>query len=129
MATTSSTHTQRGRKSSGPKQTRSSASGSSAQKTASAKKPDSTGASIPVPYVTASWHTTRIPLPEMPGRDNLASTVTAVRSNLPSPEQMLFYGGLTAAAALSVIEWPVAAAIGIGAAVMRRSSGQDADQD
>ncbi|WP_246110274.1 hypothetical protein [Saccharopolyspora dendranthemae] len=84
--------------------------------------------------MTAQLRTTQISLPglpelpELPGRENLTSTVTAVRSALPSRDQLLFYSGLTAAAALSVIEWPVAAAIGIGAAVVRRSANQDHEQ-
>ncbi|MEB3366318.1 hypothetical protein [Saccharopolyspora mangrovi] len=78
--------------------------------------------------MTAQLHTTKIPLPEIPGREGVASTVTAVRGALPSREQMLFYGGLTAAAALSVIEWPVAAAIGIGAAVVQRNASQGDEQ-
>ncbi|TDD87939.1 hypothetical protein E1202_15440 [Saccharopolyspora karakumensis] len=79
---------------------------------------------MPVPYVTAQLHTGHIPLPEIPGRNEVASTVTAVRGALPSRNQLLFYSGLTAAAALSVIEWPVAAAIGIGAAVVQRNAHQ-----
>ncbi|WP_233575915.1 hypothetical protein [Saccharopolyspora rhizosphaerae] len=75
-----------------------------------------------MPYVTAQWHTTQVPLPQIPGRDEVASTVSAVRGALPSREQLLFYSGLTAAAALSVIEWPVAAAIGIGTAVVQRTA-------
>ncbi|RKT88338.1 hypothetical protein SAMN05421805_101222 [Saccharopolyspora antimicrobica] len=73
---------------------------------------------IPVPYVTAELHTAKIPLP---GGENVASAVDTVRHQLPSRDQLLFYGGLTAAAAFSVIEWPVAAAIGIGNALMQRS--------
>ena len=83
------------------------------------------GASIPLPYVTAQLHTTRIALPSVPGTDQVAGTVAAVRDRLPSPEKILFYGGLTAAAALSVIEWPVAAAIGIGPAAVQRGTTQD----
>lgn len=103
-----------------------SATKSSAKTGAASAK--SSGASIPVPYVTAQLHTAKISLPELPGRENLDSTVTAVRGALPSRDQLLFYGGLTAAAALSVIEWPVAAAIGIGTAVVRRSANQDDEQ-
>ncbi|KAA5834501.1 hypothetical protein ABT337_32215 [Saccharopolyspora hirsuta] len=83
-----------------------------------------TGPAIPVPYVTAELHTTKIQLPKVPGLPSgkdLASAVETVRGQLPSRDQMLFYGGLTAAAAFSVIEWPVAAAIGIGNALVQRS--------
>ncbi|MEU6269435.1 hypothetical protein [Saccharopolyspora shandongensis] len=47
--------------------------------------------------------------------------VNSVRENLPSPGQLAYYGGLGALAALSVIEWPVAAAIGIGTVVAQRA--------
>lgn len=80
---------------------------------------------IPVPYVTAELHTARIPLP---GGENVASAVDTVRHQLPSGDQLLFYGGLTAAAAFSIIEWPVAAAIGIGNALVQRSVHKEAGE-
>lgn len=80
-----------------------------------------TGSAITLPYVTAELHTTQVQLPSMPGSKELSSAAEAVRSNLPSRDQMLFYGGLAAAAAFSVIEWPVAAAIGIGGALIQRN--------
>ncbi|WP_235883607.1 hypothetical protein [Saccharopolyspora elongata] len=82
------------------------------------------GTDITLPYVTAELHTTKVHLPGlpgMPGRKELTSAVDTVRGQLPSREQALFYGGLTAAAAFSLIEWPVAAAIGIGNALVQRS--------
>jgi hypothetical protein len=132
MPSTSTGSAQRSRRRPTSKQGRSSAS-STTKTSSTAKTPartestsqqpaTSSGASIPVPYVTAQLHTTHIPLPEIPGRNEVASTVTAVRGALPSRDQLLFYTGLTAAAALSVIEWPVAAAIGIGAAVVQRNA-------
>lgn len=81
---------------------------------------------ISVPYVTAELHTARIPLP---GGKDVASAVDTVRGQLPSRDQLLFYGGLTAAAAFSVIEWPVAAAIGIGNALVQRSVHKEAAKD
>lgn len=134
MASTTTGSAQRGRRQPTSKQGRSSASQSkktsspartsARAESTSQQSSNSSGASIPVPYVTAQLHTTHIPLPEIPGRNEVASTVTAVRGALPSREQLLFYSGLTAAAALSVIEWPVAAAIGIGAAVVQRNAHQ-----
>jgi hypothetical protein len=82
------------------------------------------GPEIPVPYVTAEFHTRKVQLPGIPGmpsRKDLSSAVETVRDQLPSRDQMLFYGGLGAAAAFSLIEWPVAAAIGIGNALIQRS--------
>ncbi|MHA6796664.1 hypothetical protein ACVGVM_24595 [Pseudonocardia bannensis] len=44
----------------------------------------------------------------------------AARSLLPSPVATLYYSGLVVTAALGVIEWPVAAAIGVGTALASR---------
>jgi hypothetical protein len=40
---------------------------------------------------------------------------------LPPPGRLAFYGGLGLAAVVGVLDWPVAAAIGIGAVVARRT--------
>ncbi len=37
-----------------------------------------------------------------------------VRSTLPPPERLVYYGGLGVLAAVGVLEWPVAAAVGAG---------------
>ena len=44
-----------------------------------------------------------------------------VAGYLPPPERLAFYGGLGLAAVIGVIDWPVAAAIGIGAMIARRT--------
>ncbi len=38
----------------------------------------------------------------------------AVRANLPPTERLLYYGGLGLMATVGVLEWPVAAAVGVG---------------
>ncbi len=38
----------------------------------------------------------------------------AVRANLPPTERLLYYGGLGVMATVGVLEWPVAAAVGVG---------------
>ncbi|HEV7829364.1 MAG TPA: hypothetical protein VGP04_11030 [Pseudonocardiaceae bacterium] len=43
-----------------------------------------------------------------------------MRSWLPTPRRAAYYGSLAALAAFSVIDWPVAAAIGIGTEIARR---------
>lgn len=73
---------------------------------------------VELPGVTAEFHR---PDHYVPTRDDLAGAADAVRGYLPSRSMMVYYGGLGALAALSVIEWPVAAAIGVGAAVAQRS--------
>jgi len=47
----------------------------------------------------------------------------AGKVSLPPPEQLAFYGALGALAAVSVIDWPVALAIGVGAAVVAHEAG------
>ena len=41
---------------------------------------------------------------------------------LPSGKSMLFFGGLAVTAAVGAIEWPVAAAIGVGSALASRGA-------
>jgi hypothetical protein len=40
---------------------------------------------------------------------------------LPPPERLAFYGGLGLAATLGAIDWPVAAAVGLGTIIARRT--------
>lgn len=100
---------------------------SETRESTSAQRSRRTGPSIPVPYVTAQLHTRRIELPALPAGEQLNSAVESVRANLPSREQALFYGGLAASAAFSLIEWPVAVAIGVGGALIQRMARQQAD--
>ena len=65
--------------------------------------------SLRIPYIT---------------RDDVTSTARAATSRVPgvaSGKDLVFYGGLTAMAALGALEWPVALAVG-GATWMVRSS-------
>jgi hypothetical protein len=65
---------------------------------------------------------------KLPGAGYVRSAVGTVREylpsqeNLPSREQAVFYGGLGALAIFSVIEWPVAVAIGAGTLVSQRAT-------
>lgn len=74
---------------------------------------------VELPFVTAQFHTPEIHLPT--GKD-LTSAAQTVREQLPSREQGLFYGGLAVSAAFAVIDWPVAMAIGVGHALLSRST-------
>ena len=78
--------------------------------------------------VGGGWRTTRLSLPFMsaefrtpdvhvPGRHEMAAAARVVGSVMPSPTTALYYGGLAVTAALGAIEWPVAAAIGVGTAL------------
>ncbi|MGP4016135.1 hypothetical protein [Saccharopolyspora sp. 5N708] len=83
-----------------------------------AKQQAAASMAIPLPRVTAEMHTYQIPLPN---RANITSAAETVRGQLPSRDQAMFYGGLAAGVAFSLIEWPVALAIGVGNALMRRT--------
>jgi hypothetical protein len=66
--------------------------------------------------------------PHLPGREEIGSAASSVRSMVPSPTSMLFYGGLALTAALGVIEWPVAVAVGAGTALASRAAAGPASQ-
>ncbi|WP_190816618.1 hypothetical protein [Saccharopolyspora pogona] len=76
------------------------------------------GTTVNLPGVTAEFHR---PDHYIPTRDDLTGAAETVRGYLPSGQMMAFYGGVGALAVLSVIEWPVAAAIGVGVAVAQRA--------
>ena len=76
-------------------------------------------ASVPVPVGV------RIPVPRVnPGSTakQAAHAAQVVRGYLPSPERLLYYGGLGVMAAVGVVEWPVAAALGAGLWLASRRS-------
>jgi hypothetical protein len=68
-------------------------------------------ATVRLPFVTAQFR-----VPEV----DVGSAVQAVRSSLSTPQRVVYYGGLVALAAFSVIDWPVAAVIGIGTEIARQ---------
>ena len=80
-------------------------------------------ATVNLPFVTATFRRPDIPLPRIrvPNRHQALFAAQAVQSYLPSPRQAAYFGGLAALAAFEVLEWPVALAIGAGAALMGRA--------
>jgi hypothetical protein len=74
-------------------------------------------ATVNLPFVTATF---RRPNVHLPRRENVNSAVRQAGNLLPSPKAALYYGGLVATAAAGLIEWPVAAAIGVGTALASR---------
>lgn len=119
MATT----TQRARSASRRSQPRSGARGRASaaaeRKQPSAAQPAKHGTIVQLPFVTAEFHRPDVQLPQ-----DVEGAIGAVRKNLPPPEQLVYYGGLAALAVFSVIEWPVAAAIGVGTAVAQHAAVQ-----
>ncbi|WP_158850160.1 hypothetical protein [Saccharothrix deserti] len=75
-----------------------------------------------LPFVTAQFRAPELHMPQIhaPSREDVGAVVQTVRSFLPEPRTVLYFGGLAVMAALEVIEWPVAAAIGVGAALAPR---------
>jgi hypothetical protein len=76
-------------------------------------------ATLTLPFVTAQF---RAPDLHVPSRKELGDAARGAWSMLPSRSSMLFYGGLAATAVVGAIEWPVAAAIGVGSALASRSA-------
>jgi hypothetical protein len=75
---------------------------------------------IPVPTVTV--RRVGLPVPRVAAlAAGPASVVSTVAKRMPPPGRLLYYGGLGALAALDVVSWPVAAAIGGGVWVASRS--------
>ncbi|GAB3971208.1 hypothetical protein GCM10029978_045960 [Actinoallomurus acanthiterrae] len=73
------------------------------------------GLAVPVPVLTPQLKVYKLPMPTMAG-------------HLPPPERLAFYGGLGATAIFGVIDWPVAAAIGIGTVLAQRVRTADRPQ-
>lgn len=74
-------------------------------------------ATVNLPFVTAQF---RAPDLHMPSRGELGAAARGVTSFLPSPKAAMYFGGLAVTAALEIIEWPVAVAIGVGTALASR---------
>lgn len=127
MATTSSSTTRGGQQRQSRRSTARQPAAANTRGAAGEQRSRPSGPSIQVPYVTAQLRTRRIELPALPGGQQLTSAVESVRANMPSREQALFYGGLAASAAFSLIEWPVAVAIGVGGALVQRMARQQAE--
>lgn len=71
-------------------------------------------ATVNLPFVTAQF---RVPDLQPPSREELGWVVQTAQSMLPSGRSLLFFGGLAITAIAGIIEWPVAAAIGVGSAL------------
>ncbi len=74
-----------------------------------------------------------VPMPHVPmphiSKQELGHYVDVARTVLPPPERVAYYGALGAMAVLGAIEWPVAAAIGVGMAITQRGRQGQAKPD
>lgn len=90
-------------------------------------------AAVNLPFMKAQFRAPEMHLPQLQaphvGRAELSAAAHTARSLLPPPRQALYYAGLAVLAAVEVIEWPVAAAIGVGTAVMSRGGGEQRRQE
>lgn len=88
-------------------------------------------ATVNLPFVTAQFRAPELHMPRvhMPDRQEINNTLRTVGSYLPPPRKVLYYGGLALAAALEVIEWPVAAAVAVGTAVAGSGDKRDRDRE
>jgi hypothetical protein len=84
-------------------------------------------ATVNLPFVTAEFRAPQLHMPHMPhvptphvAKDEVVAAAQTARSYLPEPRQALYFGGLALLAAIEVLEWPVAAAIGVGTAIASR---------
>ncbi|GAA0330343.1 hypothetical protein GCM10010151_20230 [Actinoallomurus spadix] len=91
--------------------------------TADTTRTEEHGAALPVPVVTPHVKMLRIPLPTR-GFALVGDMGRVAAAYLPPRDRLMFYGGLAAAAAIGVLDWPVAAAVGVGTMVARRAVGR-----
>lgn len=78
---------------------------------------------VPIPLITPRVRVVKLHVPP-PGMAYVEDAGRLVASYLPPPGRLAFYGGLGVAAVFGLIDWPVAAAIGIGTVVARRAVGR-----
>ncbi|GGP12565.1 hypothetical protein LDL08_19040 [Nonomuraea glycinis] len=74
-----------------------------------------------------------VPMPHVPmphiSKQEFGHYVDVARTILPPPERVAYYGALGALAIFGAIEWPVAAAIGVGMAITQRGRQGSAKPD
>jgi hypothetical protein len=87
----------------------------------SAARANGNGVDVTVPVLTPHLRTVHVPTP---GMSYVEDAGRVVAGYLPSPGRLAFYGGLGVAAVVGLLDWPVAAAIGIGTAIARRTAGR-----
>lgn len=80
-------------------------------------------ATVNLPFVTAEFRVPDIhlPKPHVPSRGEVSGAMNVAKSSLPKPERLAFYTGLGVLAVVGAIEWPVAAAIGVGTVIAQRA--------
>jgi hypothetical protein len=81
------------------------------------------GLSVPVPVVRIGMGRWRLPMPGARASQQVAWAGGVAAANSPVPlKELALFAGLGAAAAFSVIEWPVAIAVAAGTEIARRAA-------
>ncbi|MFI6451493.1 hypothetical protein ACIBF6_08050, partial [Streptosporangium amethystogenes] len=91
--------------------------------TPSGRKQDNPSLKLNLPMMTVQFRPPHVHMPHV-SRQEAGQAVDAARSFLPPPERIVYYGGLGALAVAGLIEWPVAAAIGVGTMIAQRARGR-----
>ncbi|HET6501581.1 MAG TPA: hypothetical protein VFG87_12540 [Amycolatopsis sp.] len=69
----------------------------------------------------------QIPAPRV-SREELDVAVKTAQSYLPPTREIAYYGGLALMAVFDLIEWPVAAAMGLGTVILRTRRDDEASR-
>ncbi|GAA4521627.1 MULTISPECIES: hypothetical protein [Nonomuraea] len=82
---------------------------------------------LDLPMMSIQLHKPDMKLPHVPmphiSKQEMGHAVDVAKSILPPPERVAYYGALGALAVFGVVEWPVAAAIGVGTVIAQRARG------
>jgi hypothetical protein len=81
-------------------------------KTVAVPVPVPVGMRVPTPHLHMPH--VAVPSPARVAARRTAFAVRTVAASLPAPRQLAYYGALGVAAAVGVLDWPVAAAVGAG---------------
>ncbi|GLX99377.1 hypothetical protein [Herbidospora sp. NBRC 101105] len=92
-----------------------------AEKTSVAEEEHDDMLTLNLPMVSLQVHQPHMHLPHMDKGQAGHAMRRAAKST--SAQQVVYYGGLGALAAVGVIEWPIAAAIGVGTLIAARAKG------
>ncbi|MEU8118059.1 hypothetical protein AB0C21_05045 [Spirillospora sp. NPDC049024] len=99
-----------------------------ARRPAAKKSTEKAHRTVSVPLVAPHFtvHKVDVPAPTLPvSGDDMVTAGKTVTSFIRPPGRLVYYAGLGALAAFGVVEWPVAAAIGVGVAVAKRARRSD----
>jgi hypothetical protein len=78
-------------------------------------------ARVDLPGMSAEFRAPRLHMPAIPSPREAVRVADEATSFLHPRSRLLYYGGLGVAAAVGVIDWPVAIAVGAGVAVAQKS--------